>query len=87
MNSIIYGNLGNGAVVDLTPYINLGNTNSALITAVSNAFFRGFMPTTMQTDISGALTSITGTTTTAEKARAQAALYLGLTSSYYNIEH
>ncbi len=87
VNAMIYGNLGNGAVVDLTPFTNLGNNNSALMTAVSNTFFHGMMPTAMQSDILGALTSIPGTTAAAEKARAQAALYLGLTSSHYNIEH
>ena len=87
VNSMIYGGLGSGAVIDLTPYSNLGNDLSGLVTAVSNAFFHGLMPGNMQTDILGALNAITGTTSTAAKARAQAALYLATSSSYYQVEH
>ncbi len=87
VNSVIYGNLGAGAVIDLTPFSNLGNNPAALFTAVSNAFFYGQMPAAMQTVIQSATTAITGTTAAAAKARAQAALYLGLSSAYYNVEH
>jgi hypothetical protein len=87
VNSVIYGNLGAGAVIDLTPFSNLGNTPAPLFTAVSNAFFYGQMPATMQTLMQSATTAITGTTAAAAKARAQAALYLGLSSAYYNVEH
>lgn len=87
VNSIIYGNLGAGAVIDLTPFSNLGNTPASLFTAVSNAFFYGQMPAAMQTMMQSATTAITGTTAAAAKARAQAALYLGLSSAYYNVEH
>ena len=41
----------------------------------------------MQTVMQSATTAITGTTAAAAKARAQAALYLALSSAYYNVEH
>ena len=48
VNSIIYGTLGTGTVIDLTPFANLGNNPASLFTAVSNAFFYGQLPLAMQ---------------------------------------
>jgi hypothetical protein len=45
------------------------------------------MPASMQTQILSAVNAITGTTTAANKQRAQAAVYLTVSSSYYNVEH
>jgi uncharacterized protein (DUF1800 family) len=87
VNSIIYGTLGAGTVINLTPFSSLGNTPASLFTAVSNAFFYGQLPAAMQTVMETATTAITGTTTAAGLARAQATLYLGLSSAYYNVEH
>jgi uncharacterized protein (DUF1800 family) len=87
VSSLIYGTQNAGTVIDLTPFANLGNTPASLMSAVSNAFFYGQMPAAMQTAIESATTAITGTTAAAAKARAQAALYLGLSSAYYNVEH
>jgi uncharacterized protein (DUF1800 family) len=87
VNTIIYGSLGAGAVVDLTPFTNLGNNPTALFSAISNAFFYGQMPAALQSAMQTATTAITGTTAADAKARAQAALYLGLSSAYYNVEH
>ncbi len=87
VNSIIYGNLGAGAVIDLTPFSSLGNTPAALFTAVGNAFFYGQIPATVQTQMQSATTAITGTSAAVEKARAQAALYLAISSGYFNVEH
>jgi len=87
VNSIVYGNLGAGAVIDLAPFSKFGNDPAALLNAVSNTYFYGQMPGTMRTAITGALGAITGTTAAAAKARAQAALYLAVSSAYYNVEH
>lgn len=87
VNSIIYGGLNAGTVVDLTPFSNLGNTSDALYAAISNAFFYGQLPSAMQTIMQSATSAITGTTAAAAKSRAQAALYLALSSAYYNVEH
>ncbi len=87
VNSFIFGNLGAGAVIDLTPFANLGNNMNALYNAISNAFFYGQMPVEVQNAMQTATSAIPGTTAAAAKSRAQAALYIALSSSYYNVEH
>jgi uncharacterized protein (DUF1800 family) len=87
VNTMIYGSLGNGAVIDVTPFSNLGGNPPALVDAVSLTFMYGQMPPKMQTALLGAINAIPGTTAAANKARAQAAIYLALSSSYYNVEH
>jgi hypothetical protein len=87
MNSIVFGNLGAGAVIDLSPFSALGNNPTALLTQVSNTFFRAQMPAMVNSEILSALTAISGNTTTTALQRAQAAVYLAVTSSYYTVEH
>lgn len=87
VNSMIYGNLGPGAVVDLTPFSNLGAKPPDLVDAVSQVFMDSQMPAKVQTALLGAINAIPGTTAAANKARAQAAIYLTVSSSYYNVEH
>ena len=87
VNAFVYGGLGNGAVIDWTALTNLGATPQALVDAVNNAFMYGEMPATMQTQILSAVNAITGTSAAVYKARAQAAVYLTVSSSYYNVEH
>jgi hypothetical protein len=87
VSDVVYGNLGAGTVVDLTPFSSLGNDQTALLAAIGNAFFYGQMPAAMQTVIEGATNAIPGTTAAAAQARAQAALYLGVSSGYHNVEH
>jgi len=85
-NTLIYGNLGAGAVIDLTPFSNLAGNSQALVDAVNQAFMYGLMPGAVQTELLHAIGAVTGTTAAANKARAQAALYLAISSSYYNVE-
>ena len=87
VNSMIYGNLGQGAVIDLTPFSNLGSNPPALVDALSQLFMDSQMPPKVQTALLGAINAIPGTTAAANKARAQAAIYLAVSSSYYNVEH
>jgi hypothetical protein len=85
---MIYGSLGVGAVIDLTPFANLAGNPQALVSAVSRAFMHGQMPSNVETALMGAVTAITGTpAATVNRARAQAAIYLAVSSSYYNVEH
>jgi hypothetical protein len=86
-NTFVYGNLGAGAVIDWTALTSLAAKPQALVDAVNNAFMYGQMPASMQTQILSAVNAITGTTTAANKQRAQAAVYLTVSSSYYNVEH
>ena len=87
VNSIVFGNLGAGAAINLTPFANLGNNMPALYQAIANAFFYGQLPAALQNAMQTATNAITGTTAASMKARAQAALYLALSSGYYNVEH
>jgi len=87
VNTMIYGNLGGGAVIDLTPFSSLAGNSQSLVDAVNQAFLCGLMPAAMQTDLLQATSAVTGTTAAANKTRAQAALYLAISSSYYNVEH
>jgi uncharacterized protein (DUF1800 family) len=87
VNTIIYGNLGAGAAIDLTPFSNLGGNSQSLVDAVNQAFLYGLMPGAMQTELLHAADAVTGTTAAANRARAQATLYLATSSSYYNVEH
>ena len=43
-----------GAVIDLTPFSNLGNNPTALFNAISSAFFYGQMPAAVQTAMQSA---------------------------------
>ena len=87
VNTFVYGSLGAGAVIDWTALTSLGATPQALLEAVNNAFMYGQMPGSMQTQILSAVNAITGNTGAVYKARAQAAVYLTVSSSYYNVEH
>jgi hypothetical protein len=47
----------------------------------------GQMPPKVQTALLGAINAIAGTSAAVNKARAQAAIYLAVSSSYYTVEH
>jgi uncharacterized protein (DUF1800 family) len=87
VNGMIYGSLGAGAVIDLTPFSNLASNPQALVDAVSEIFMDGQMPPKVQTALLGAINAIAGTSAAVNKARAQAAIYLAVSSSYYTVEH
>ena len=65
----------------------LAATPEALLDCVNNVFMRGKMPGAVRTQILSAVNAITGTSTAVYKARAQAAVYLTVSSAYYNVEH
>ena len=87
VNAIVYGNLGSGAVFDWSYLTNLAATPQALVDCVNNVFMYGRMPGAVQTQILSAVNALTGTSTAVHKARAQASVYLTVSSSYYNVEH
>ena len=88
INTLIFGGattmggFGAGSTVDLTPWINLAATPSALVTALGNAFLYEEMPSHIATEVNAAITGTIGTT--ADKARA--GLYVLLTSGYYAVK-
>jgi uncharacterized protein (DUF1800 family) len=87
VNALVYGNLGNGAIIDWSYLTSLAATPQALLDCVNNAFMYGKMPGAVRTQILSAVNALTGTTTAVYKARAQTAVYLTVSSSYYNVEH
>jgi hypothetical protein len=87
VNALVYGNLGNGAVIDWSYLTNLAATPDALVDSVDYVFMHGRMPGAVRTQILSAVNALTGSTTAVYKARAQAAVYLAVSSSYYNVEH
>lgn len=87
VNSMVYGNLGAGAVIDFTPFSSLGNTPEAVADLIGQRFFYGLMPGTIDTELLRAMNAVTGSTAAAQMARAQAGLYVALSSSYYTVEH
>jgi uncharacterized protein (DUF1800 family) len=87
VSSMLYGNLGGGTVINLTPYEAVAGTPQNLVDAISDAYFYGDMPAAIQAQLLSAINAIPGTSAAVLKARAQAALYVALTSSFYNVEH
>jgi hypothetical protein len=87
VNTLVYGNLGNGTAIDWTFLSNLAATPDVLVDCVDNVFMHGRMPGTIRTQILSAVNALKGTTAAVYKARAQAAVYLTVSSSYYNVEH
>jgi hypothetical protein len=87
VNTLVYGNLGAGTVIDPTPFSSLGNNPSGLADLVNNTFFYGLMPGQVQTELLSAMNAVSGSTAAAQLARAQAAIYLAASSSYYTLEH
>jgi len=64
------------------------NDMNGLYQLISNTFFYGQMPAALQNAMQTAISALGYSTTAASaKARAQAALYLALSSAYYNVEH
>jgi uncharacterized protein (DUF1800 family) len=87
VNSIVYGNLGNGTVIDWSYLTSIAGTPEALLDCVDNVFMHNKMPGAIRTQILAAVNAINGTSAAVYKARAQAAVYLTVSSSYYNVEH
>ena len=73
---------GPGTTVDLTPYVNLASTPAVLVDALDNALTNGQMPSQMKQTIVTAVTGAAG-----NLRRAQIAIYLIVTSSYYEVWH
>jgi len=87
VNSVVYGSLGAGAVIDLTPFSSLANNPQQVADLIGQRFFYGLMPAAVNTELLRAMNAVTGATAAAMQARAQAALYVALSSSYYSVEH
>ena len=81
INTLIYGNFGPGATLDLSTWANMAGTASTLADAIGFVFLDGNQPGPFRTAV---LSAITGTTGTALD-KAKAGLYVALTSGYYAV--
>ena len=74
---------GPGTSVDLTPYVYMGSNPEQLVNALDLTLTHGVMPAPMKQTIITAVEGETG----GNLRRVQRAIYLILTSSYYNVWH
>jgi uncharacterized protein (DUF1800 family) len=81
VNTVIYGSLGNGAVVDLNSWAALANSPTELLDEIDLIFFRSSMPVELRQILLDAVVNTAG-----ERAKAQAALYLAASSAYYTVQ-
>jgi uncharacterized protein (DUF1800 family) len=80
VNSVLYGKLDSSTTVNLTPFVNQAGNTADLLNYVSSVFLHGGMSTALQQAASSAVSAATTPT-----AKAQAALYVVLTSGEYQI--
>jgi hypothetical protein len=74
---------GPGTLVDLTPFLPLANTPATLVSALNLTLTHGTMPAAMNSIVVNAVTAdLNG-----PLHQVQTAVYLILTSSYYNVWH
>lgn len=75
---------GPGTTVDLTPYMSLVSNPPALVNALDNTLTGGVLPASLKQIVAAAVQADAGTT---QLHQLQTALYLILTSNYYNVWH
>ena len=80
INSILYGALDKSTTVNLTPFLPQGSDLSGMVDNISYAFVHSAMSSDLRSAALSAASAATGA-----KAQAQAALYVVLTSSEYQI--
>lgn len=85
--SLLYDDLGAGVAIDLGPYVNVAGDGRKLAVLIGDTYFQGWMPAELQTEIEAVAGGMAGTTLADKKARAQAALYVALSSGLYNVQH
>lgn len=84
VNDLIYGSVGSDTKIDISPYVAAACNVSNLLALVNTNLMHGQMPSDMDSALSTTLSSLAFTDNT---SRAQAALYLVLTSSQFQMEH
>jgi hypothetical protein len=80
VNSALYGSIGKGTSLDLSPFISRAADLNSLLDYISTIFLHG----SMSSPLRGAAASAAAAAGTA-RAKAQAALYIVLTSGEYQI--
>jgi hypothetical protein len=80
VSTLLYGSLGGGTTVDLTPFIAAAENTTDLLNYIASVFLHGEMSSALTTAATGA---VNAAATPTEKA--EAALYEVLTSGEYQI--
>jgi uncharacterized protein (DUF1800 family) len=80
VNTVLYGALDKSTTFNLTPFLPSGSDISSMVDYISQIFLHHAMSSDLQTAAISAASAATGA-----KAQAQAALYVALTSSEYQI--
>jgi uncharacterized protein (DUF1800 family) len=75
---------GLGTVIDLTPFLPLASNPAGLVNAIDVTLTHSTMPATMKQYIT---TAVTADAQSGSLRQVQTAIYLTLTSSYYNVWH
>jgi hypothetical protein len=86
VNTALYGKLDKTTTTDLTPFLQYGNNVESLVDYINYVFVHRSMSSDLQQAATDAANAATGATASAlALARVQAALYVVLTSSEYQI--
>lgn len=80
VDSILYGSKAPGFKINLTPFVNLATDNTNLLNLINSVFLHGGMSSGLQAAATSAIDAAA-----TPMAKAQAALYVVLTSSEYQI--
>jgi uncharacterized protein (DUF1800 family) len=82
INDLIYGSVGSTTTTNISPYVNVAGNVSKLLSMVSTNLLHGQMSSGVNSTLTSTLSAIPDNT-----GRAQAALYLVLSSSQFQVEH
>jgi uncharacterized protein (DUF1800 family) len=85
VNTLLYGTLA-GVKVNLAPFVAAAGNTTTLLNYISEVFLHSSMSSALEVAMTDAVNAASGTTATAgATAKAQAALYVVLTSSEYQV--
>ena len=82
VNRMLYGTLDAGTTIDLAPFVSIAGSPTNLLSVINQVFLHGSMSTNLYNEA-----NIAASAQSTAKARAQAALYVVLTSGEYQIIH
>jgi hypothetical protein len=82
VHRLLYGTLDSSTTIDLDPFVNIAGSIPNLLGVISADFFDGNMSSNLYNEA-----SIAASAQTTAKAKAQAALYVALTSGEYQVIH
>jgi uncharacterized protein (DUF1800 family) len=82
VNSILYGQIDQGTTINLTPFVHQATSAAELLNYIGSIFLHGAMSPALEQAATDAINTVT-----TPLAKAQAALYVVLTSGEYQVIH